>query len=160
MKSICPKQCLHLGVLAELRAGRVLSPARASAFTQNVERWVFKLFQKKWSWRSSFEVRRFIFWWMLQLICLFCLQNSLWPCWLPRWSQGAPEGSQGGSKEGTLGGFGAPLGSLGTHLGSFSDRFEVVLGSFGVPFGIFWGSFLDLLGIIWESLFRFFRIRF
>ena len=33
-----PKQCLHLGVLAELRAGRISLAARASADTQNVEK--------------------------------------------------------------------------------------------------------------------------
>ena len=33
-----PKQCLHLGVLAELRAGRRYPPARASTATQNVEK--------------------------------------------------------------------------------------------------------------------------
>ena len=41
--------------------------------------WVFKLFQKKWCWRSSFELHLFIFRWMLQLILLFLLQNWMWP---------------------------------------------------------------------------------
>ena len=57
--------------------------------------WVFKLFQKKWCWRSSFEVGRFSFRRMLQLICLFCLQIPLWPGWLPRGSQGPPWDSLG-----------------------------------------------------------------
>ena len=33
--------------------------------------------KKKRCWRSSFGVYHFVFWWMLELICLFLLQNSL-----------------------------------------------------------------------------------
>ena len=100
---------------------------------------------------------------MLQLICLFLLQNafvSLGTAWgllgsswvsprTPLGRFGTPLGRQRGSKEGILEGLGAPLGSLGTHLGSFSDRFETILGSFGNLFEIIWGTsgsqFFDFL---------------
>ena len=66
--------------------------------------WVFKHFQKKWCWRSSPVVARSSFCRMLQLICLFLLQNAL--------------GSLG-TAWGLLGSpwdpFGTPLGPLGIH---------------------------------------------
>ena len=66
-------------------------PARARFLdTQNHEKkpTVFKLFHKKWCWRSSFEVHLFIFWWMLRLILLFLIKNCLWVTRSPKGYQG------------------------------------------------------------------------
>ena len=87
-----PKQCLHYGVLAFSRAGEGPLPVRGSQTRKIIKKpTVFKLFQKKWCWRSSFGLHLFIFWRMLQLISLFWLQNLLWPhnsassvTWRPR----------------------------------------------------------------------------
>ena len=63
--------------------------------------WVFKLFQKRWCWRSSFGLHLFIFSRMLHLICLFWLQNLVWPhnsassvTWRPRELRRLPKASQ------------------------------------------------------------------
>ena len=75
-----PKQCLHYGVLAEhkgLVGVRRLPAQRETRKTHNFLR-EYWLFQKKRSWRSSFEVPRFIFLWMLRLILLFLLKKWLW----------------------------------------------------------------------------------
>ena len=56
------KQCLHYGVLAFSRAGLRFPAARGSRTRKIIKKpSVFKLFQKKWCWRSSFEVHLFIF---------------------------------------------------------------------------------------------------
>ena len=100
-----PKQCLHYGVLGFSRAGECLKPVRSSRTRKIIKKpSVFKLFQKKWCWRSSFGLHLFIFWRMLQLICLFLLRNLVWPhnsassvTWRPRelrtpkWSQNHPK---------------------------------------------------------------------
>ena len=63
---------------------------------------VFKHFQKKWCWRSSPVVCRSSFCRMLQLICLFLLQNALG-------SLGTPWGLLGSPWDP----FGTPSGPLG-----------------------------------------------
>ena len=57
-----PPWCLHYGVLAFSRAGECGKPARGSWTRKIIKKpSVFKLFQKKWCWCSSFEVHLFIF---------------------------------------------------------------------------------------------------
>ena len=84
-----PKQCLHYGVLAFSRAGEHNSPARGSRTRKIIKKpSVFKLFQTKWCWRSSFEFHLFVFWWMLQLILLFFIKRCLWVTRSPQGYQG------------------------------------------------------------------------
>ena len=84
-----PKQCLHYGVLAFSRAGEGQLPARGSRTRKIIKKpLVFKLFQKKWCWRSSFEVHLFDFRRMLRLILLFLLKNCLWVTRSPKGYQG------------------------------------------------------------------------
>ena len=83
---------------------------------------MFKLFEKKGCWRSSFELGRFIFRRMLQLICLFCLQNLLWPGCPPRGSKATPKAP-----------FWAPLGLPWLPFG-------VTLDPSGLLFGSQWGA--------------------
>ena len=145
------KQCLHSGVLAELRAGKILWPPRAPPDTQNIKKQgVFKHFQKKWCWRSSFEVPRGSFRRMLQLICLFLLQKSLGslgalfgqaaPQEVPRQLPRLP--------------FGLPLASLGCPLASLWTPRGFCLAHNGVPKGanvLRWGFQVLLKGLLMRS---------
>ena len=84
-----PKQCLHYGVLAFSRAGESTPPARGSRTRKIIKKpSVFKVFQKKWCWRLSFEVHLFIFGRMLRLILLFLLKDCLWVTRSPKGYQG------------------------------------------------------------------------
>ena len=85
---------MHYGVLAFTMVGVPVPALRGSRTRKIIKKpSVFKHFQKKWCWRSSFEVPRGSFRRMLQLICLFCFQNPLWPGWPPRGPQGGLPGS-------------------------------------------------------------------
>ena len=146
-----PKQCLHLGVLAELRAGRIYPPARASTATQNVEKNLqFLKIKKKRCWRSSSELGRSSFRRMLQLICLFLLQKSLGslgalfgqaaPQEVPRQLPRLP--------------FGLPLASLGCPLASLWTPRGFCLAHNGVPKGanvLRWGFQVLLKGLLMRS---------
>ena len=112
---------------------------------------VFKYFQKKWCWRSSFEVARFKICRILELICLFLLQNALGslgtplgPAWVllaPPWdSLGTPWDSLGLPWD-ALGLAWDRLGPIWDPLGIILGSFEIILESCGDHFGIIWESF-------------------
>ena len=77
------------------------APARLRANGKTLKKLQFlSFFKKKWSWRSSFEVPRFSFRRMLQLIWSFCFENpakSSLARLPPKRSQGSPQGSLLGS---------------------------------------------------------------
>ena len=65
-------------------------PAARGSRTRKIIKkpFVFKLFQKKWCWRSSFGLHIFVFRRMLRLMLLFLLKNCLWVTRSPKGYQG------------------------------------------------------------------------
>ena len=103
-----PKQCLHHGVLACLRLVKLCRdspPPGHSRTRKSLENNEFiNFFKKEWSWRSSFGVYHVSFCRMIELICLFLLQNTLGSLVTPWGLLGSPWDP-----------FGTPLGPLGIH---------------------------------------------
>jgi len=97
-----PKQCLHYGVLTcdkgWSRLCRLRAAPRQRKIIKKTVSFYISFFNQKKCWRSSFEVPRYIFLRMLQLICLFWLtiwcglQRQLAPKGAPKASQGVPKG--------------------------------------------------------------------